>query len=324
MNHISYIVRKSQVDWTDTTKPGDGVPGGGVATKTWNVKQAVPGIQITDNFESDRPIVIVDPLAFSNNIDLHLPTIRDSKAFKKVLWIEEQAPLRWPGALITQVADTFDIICVSNEYLKQQLQPFMPNREIRILYTPIPVPPKTPDDRGNSVLGMGQISLRKNTHGLVRLFDMLPDTFTSTYIGNSALWGKTLLDADKDIESDIAATVGTWIPSATLREASVIQSQSKFYVNMSIYDVGCLSFLECAMAGCICLAWDYHPQFDEYKRVIRFKTASEAVAKLEDLKDEKLASTISKLIQKEVAAKHSYASFRKQIRDLSDFALFGD
>ena len=228
MNHISYIVRRSQVDWTDTTKPGDGVPGGGVAAKTWNAKQAVPGIQITDNFESDRPIVIVDPLAFSNNIDLHLPTIRDSKAFKKVLWIEEQAPLRWPGALITQVADTFDIICVSNEYLKQQLQPFMPNREIRILYTPIPVPLKTPDDRGNSVLGMGQISLRKNTHGLVRFFDMLPDTFTSTYIGNSALWGKTLLDADKDIESDIAATVDKWIPSATMREVSVIQSQSKF------------------------------------------------------------------------------------------------
>ena len=109
MNHISYIVRKTQVDWTDTTKPGDGVPGGGVATKTWNVKQAVPGIQITDNFESDRPIVILDPLAFSNNVDLHLPTIRDSKAFKKVLWIEEQTLLRWPGAFITQTMATHSI-----------------------------------------------------------------------------------------------------------------------------------------------------------------------------------------------------------------------
>ena len=82
---------------------------------------------------------------------------------------------------------------------------------------------------------------------------------------------------------------------------------------MSIYDIGSLNFLECAMSACDFLAWKYHPMFDEYQHVTRFETLNDGIPKIIDALDKARPNTE---LQAEVATKHSFKAFHNQLGNL--------
>ena len=334
MQHVALVTKQSWIDAKPTERPRTGVPGGGIVAKTQYIKEAVPEITLTSDYGTDKIVLLIEPLSFHenkqrgiSNLEDNLESLESSKSLK-ILWIEEQEPLRWTGNLLNRVLKTVDAVAVSNKYLKQQLEPMIDQHKLDILYTPIPEnrwATNNPMDRKNEVIAVGQISMRKNIPDIVSLFNELDGGETDTlFLGNAGLWGDVELAFDKKLEREVEEAATRWIPYASRNEISQIEARSKVYVNMSIYDVGCLSFLEAAMAGCVCLCWDYHPMFDEYVHCVRFDGVEDGAEMVEKMiVNDALWENKSMGIQNEVREKHGYRAFRENLRRVIDGALYG-
>ena len=85
--------------------------------------------------------------------------------------------------------------------------------------------------------------------------------------------------------------------------------------NVSIYDVGCLSFLEAALSGCHCFAWDLHPMFDQYP-VHRFTDYDDGARVISNVFEEK-GVCIAEELMRYVAERHSYPAFVSNLKKLS-------
>ena len=83
---------------------------------------------------------------------------------------------------------------------------------------------------------------------------------------------------------------------------------------MSIYDIGCLFFLECGMAGVNFFAWNYHPMFDEYKHLRRFDTVEDGVLEIIDCFDQTVSPNTA--LMAEIREKHSFEAFRRQLAEI--------
>ena len=331
MQHVALVTKEDWVEAKPTNRARTGVPGGGVVAKTQYIKEAIPEITITSDYDVDKLVLLIEPLSLHENKEAgeshlmeNIEILANSRSLK-ILWVEEQELFRWTGGLLERVLGLVDGIAVSNKYLKQQLEPIIPGRKIQILYTPIPENPWADDmPRRNEVFAIGQISLRKNIPAVVDLFERLDEDIESMFCGNAGLWGDDGLAIDKRIERAVEDTVTRWIPYASRAEISQLEAQAKVYVNMSIYDVGCLSFLEAAMAGCACLCWNYHPMFDEYVHCTRFEDSEEGAEIAGKLIDnQKLWEMKSTAIRNEVRRKHGYPAFRKNLREVIDAAMYG-
>ena len=320
MNHVGLLTKQQNIDYSRSTRPTSGTPGGGMAVKTLYTQEAIPEMTITSDFDIDIPVLLIDPLIMhEGDVMNNMEKLKSTKGIK-ILWAEEQELFRWTSALQKLMLGIVDGVSVCNEYLKQQFTPLI-GHEPQILYTPIS-DNHFDTTKQNRAIAAGQISLRKNTHGLMDTFKSLPETIETMYVGNSGLWGGVLIEADKALEMDVSDTVGKWVPSATMNEVAKFMAESMFYVNMSVYDVGCLSFLEAATAKCVCFAWDYHPMFDEYKTVIRFFNTTEMLNKLDNVQKSGIAEGVGGAQYDEITAKHSYPAFRRQLKEVIDNVMY--
>ena len=293
-------------------KPSEKTAGGGVVTKMMNVKEAMPNIHFDSEFRKLGDIAMIDPLCmhtpdWDNNI---IRLQEHGEKSVKLLWNEEQEIMRWSVERRQEMFGYIDGYLVSNKYLKQLLSMYDLS-PMYILYTPINQDRFTPKPKKKQVVAVGKIGLQKNTDAIIKLFKELPDDITKVYIGNAGLWGFVTYPHDLCLQREVSEVADVYIESATQEEVADIMSESLYYANFSIYDVGCLSFLEAAMSGCYCFTWNYHPMFDEYENVIRVQDVAEAV----ELMDCKTLEP-NLILRKEIMGKHSYPSFQTQLEKI--------
>ena len=335
---VTFVTRP---EWTDLSnlnlKPRADVPvrdgempppgGGGIMSKYLNVRKACPSAQFATKMEDvATPVAIVEPLTFwgidGHGTEANYEGKRDALGAyhgAKILWAEEQEVLRWWGGPREEILDRVHAVCACNAYQAQLLRAVV-DKPIHILPTPIDEHLYTVRAKTPQVVAVGKVGLEKNVDTLLDLFDLLKGQVRTVYIGNAGLWGHRTYSIDAVIEQELASVVDEHIPSATAAEVARVMGESLMYVNMSIYDVGCLSFLEAAMAGCWCFCWEYHPMFREYEHVVPVVDVEDAAEKIIDRAVDTCEPCAD--LQAEVHRKHAYGAFNTQLRHVIGEVLF--
>ncbi len=317
---ISCITRE---DWfnkeTLKTKPGSGSGGGGIVTKYLSLMKCCPDIHFTSDFGDPnlRPIVLIEPLVIKLRSAKAMETAL-SKAEKleshtgvKLLWCEEQTVFRWDHEVQHVMFEAVDGLLACNQYQKQLLETLPFDKPIYTLYTPIDDELYYPEPKKKQVIVASKVGYQKNTAAIIELFDALSDDIRTVYIGSAEMWGgKSTYEYDKEFEKELSRAADTYIKSASPVETAEWIRKSAAGLNISIYDVGSLFFLETVMAGGDFFAWNYHPMFNEYQHVKRFDTVKDGASLITETLENVEPNTA---LRDEVMAKHSFASFKRQL-----------
>ena len=315
----SLLVSSEYDNLTSTGLPGLNMPGGGTRTKARNVRQA--GIEVINNVDNCKtPFLLVEPL-FINYYDgcKHADEAFDTimKGLKKadyikMAWAEEQQLLRWSGKKRHKFLEPMSKLFVCNKYLKQLLSVYV-SKPIGILRTPISSSSFIASKKQKRVVAIGKVSPHKCISDVIDLFKELPDSWEKVYIGNAGLWGTETNTTEIELEGRLKNSCD-WIPSLSQNEVADIASETFAYVNLARYDVGCLSFLEFAMAGCYCFCNDFHLMFDEYKHVARIHGPKDGANQIIDAFNQ-YGSNPNKRLRNQMVRMHSFEAFRKQLKD---------
>lgn len=318
---VSCITRKA---WSNLKtleiKPTVGQGGGGVVTKYLNLRKCCPDMHFTNDFADPdmRPVMLVEPLCFHKNdrdvkesVNSKIEKLRKHKAIK-LLWCEEQAVFRWKGYRQKEIFSLFDGLLACNLYQYQLLKAIAPDKPIYTLYTPIDGKLYAPKKKKKQVIVAGKVGLQKNIDAILQLFQELPKDIHTLYIGNAGMWGNYNYAYDKTLEDRLAEVADEYIHSASAIQTAQRIGESQVGINMSIYDVGSLFFLECGMAGCDFFAWQYHPMFDEYRNLTRFETVEDGALEIMDCFENQTLSPNAELMA-EINEKHSFQAFRNQL-----------
>lgn len=317
--NISCITRDPWVDEkTLEAEPKEGTGGGGIVTKYLSFSKCCPNIHFTSDFGDPdlRPVVLIEPLAIRMR-DVVTEVVADGKMEKleqhkgvKLLWCEEQTVFRWSYEVQYRVFSLLDGLIASNRYQKQLLETLPFDLPVYTLYTPIDADLFHIVPKKKQIVVAAKVGLQKNTQAVIELFKRLPADIHKVYIGNAEMWGKVTYDVDKDLQKAVAEVADTYIKAASPIKTAEYIRESLVGINMSIYDVGSLSFLESGMSGCDFFAWGYHPMFDEYEHVTRFDTLADGLPKIIERFESLQPNTA---LQQEIAAKHSFEAFRGQL-----------
>ena len=316
---ISCIVRAPWFDKeTLKMKPGQNSGGGGIVTKYLNVSKCCPEIHFTEDFgDRDlRQIVLIEPLSLRLKKGVAEKVVAgkmeklEQHTGIKLLWCEEQTVFRWSHKIQRMILSTIDGFVACNQYQKQLLETLPFDKPIYTLYTPIDADIYRPVEKKKQVIVASKVGLQKNSQAIIKLFKQLPEDVHTVYVGNSDMWGRHTYECDREFERGLETAADTYIKSASPLETAKWICESLAGINMSIYDVGSLFFLESAMAGCNFFAWNYHPMFDEYEHVDRFNTLEDGLPQMIEQFEKCEPNTA---LQNEVAAKHSFESFRQQL-----------
>ena len=325
LDNLRLKPRAYDMPFPEGVKPPPG--GGGIMSKYLNVRKACPDAQFVSSVaDVTTPIAMVEPLIFwgldgfgeEANYEEKRDAL-DAYSGVKILWAEEQEILRWWGNARDEILDRVHAVFACNAY-QQQLLKSVVKIPIHRLYTPIDKHLYAPREKIPQIVAVGKIGLEKNVDTLLDLFETLKGQVRTVYVGNAGLWGHHTYKVDAVIEREITSVVDEHIPSATAAEVGKILGESLMYVNMSIYDVGCLSFLEAAMAGCWCICWHYHPMFREYGHVQHVHDVHEAAEIALEIASLEPQPCVA--LQEEVQAKHSYDMFRLQLQSAVQEVLF--
>ena len=327
MNNISMVTKGSYLNNSDKDLPGVTRPGGGMNTKIWNMKRAVPELHTTSNYDEARLIALIEPLWFyddynwntaegdETDFDKRVRLIRESDRVN-YLFAEEAEFTRWTGKQQADVLDAVDGFLVSNKYLQQQVKAFAPRKEPQILYTPIDSNLFVPREKKRQVVALSTVCVEKNIADVIKIFDALPKDIHKLYIGSATTWGEALPHG-KQLEMKVANAADEWIESATHETVAERLGESAVYLNCSRYDVGCLSFLEAAMCGCWCVTDAHHPMFNEYPTT-PFFSLQDAVDKIGVCveADELGTLEVDFKLRKHVETKHGYHTFIEKLQEL--------
>ena len=296
----------------------------GMTSKTWNTTEAVPSIHTTSDIESAKGVALIEPLMMHEGIqgqdrdEAFISNIEKIKASAsiKIAWTEEQELLRWTGKQRGCFFHEVDHVACCNKYQHDMLSAYMSNIKTSILRTPINSEFYKPSpEKNRKVIAMGRVCSAKNIEGVIKMFELLPKDIEKVYIGNQSLWGSRKTVAHTELENSLQRVSDRWIPSATKEEVAIELATAMGYFNVSIYDVGCLSFLESAMSGCHCFAWRFHPMFNEYTQCHRFDQFEEGAALIAKVFDEAGDKPDMKM-RAQVMSAHSYESFNNQLKNL--------
>lgn len=306
-------------DWFDVnkiyTRPKEGRHGGGIITKYLYVKTCLPDLHITDDCSDPnlKQMLLIEPMFIEHDYKEKLKALEKHRGIK-LLWAEEQAVFRWELRQRERIFSAVDGLVACNLYQQQLLQVIAGDLPVYVLRSPIPEIAEVSNHREKRVIAVSKIGLQKNTEAIVKVFENLPDNIEKVFLGNSGLWGAHRYLYDLSIEERIAETADRHITGASLAEVAEILSTSAIYLSMTIYDVGSLAFLEAAMAGCTCLCWNYHPMFDEYNSVVRFRDVDEAVRVIGKRMEEPAAMDTQ--MRNEIIEKHSAEQFENALKSL--------
>ena len=252
-----YYTRKKEYiegQYHQNKPPIDGVCGGGMNSKAYHFMQAVDG-EIIDELTGINGVVLVDPLALTqahqSDVLNRLDQYAESPA-TKILWAEEQEIIRWKHAMRQEICDWSDAICCSNLYLQNILREY--DIEAQVLYTPVDHTIYKPArQKKRKIICVGQASYAKGTDKIIELYSMLPDDIEKVFIGNAALWGAVMRQADVGSEKGLSE-VCTHYPALTHDEVARHMADAWAIVFLSQYDVGSLAFIEAGMSGCWALS----------------------------------------------------------------------
>lgn len=321
--NVSCITRPNWVNpETLNTKPESGNGGGGVVTKYLSFAKCCPNIHFTDDFADPdlKFIVLIEPLSIRIK-DVVAEEIVDGKMEKlqqhkgiKLLWCEEQTVFRWSDKVQQKIFNSVDGLVACNQYQKQLLEKLPCGLPIYTLYTPIDADVYYPEKKKRQIVVASKVGLQKNTQAVIKLFEQLPSDIQKVYIGSAEMWGKCTYEYDKELEKGLARTADTYIKSASPLETAKYIRESLVGINMSIYDVGSLFFLESAMAGCHFFAWNYHPMFDEYTTVNRFDNIDDGLPKIIDCFENQTEE--NNALRDEISQKHSFNAFKAQLGNI--------
>lgn len=306
-------------DWFDSdriyTRPKEGMHGGGIVTKYLYVKACLPDLHTTDDCSDPnlKQMLLIEPMFIERDYSEKLEALKKHRGIK-LLWAEEQAVFRWNPKQRERIFRAVDGLVACNLYQQQLLQVIAGELPVYVLRSPIPEIAEVSDYREKRVVAVSKIGLQKNSDAILKVFESLPEGIEKVFLGNAGLWGSHRYLYDLAIEEQIAETADRHITGASLAEVSEILSTSAVYLTMTIYDVGSLAFLEAGMAGCACLCWDYHPMFDEYSSVVRFRDVDEAVRAIEKQMEPPLGMDTE--MRSEIIEKHSAEQFADALKSL--------
>jgi len=298
--------------WCDVQKinlrPAPNENRGGIVTKYLYVQKCFPDLHMTDdcNDPNLNAFLLIEPMFIEKEWREKLEMLKKHQGVK-LLWAEEQTVIRWDPERRTQIFAAMDGLVACNLYQKQLIEVIAGKLPVYVLRSPIPelVPPQQKRDK--RVIVVSKLGLQKNAEAIIEVFKYLPAHIEKVFIGNAGLWGAPSYLYDLTLEEQMKDAADIHITNASLIEVAEKLTTTSIYLSMTIYDVGSLAFLEAAMAGCTCMCWDYHPMYDEYESVIRFKDANEAIKIIE----ERLAhpTTIDNAMRNEIIQKHSPQQF---------------
>ena len=313
----------------DITKPGGiGNPSGGVTSKVYHLRQALPNIEIYSDLSTAGDIVIVEALWFDDAssqeiFEQKLDEYAKLKAFK-ILWTSDLACLRWPGCYQEQIFDSSDVIGTLSDY-SQQLLEFHTNKASK-LYDPIDIDMFKPGQKERALFSIGQISLEKNIGKISKIFKSIPQSsqLSKIHIGSRYTWGLDHHeDSSLDLENELIEAVDV-IESSLSRIAIARRMSSLWgYVADTLYDFSSYSMMEAMLCGCW-LFVGQHLMYGE-RPSLRFNTVSEAVEQI--LCQLKNAPPESGIINEEgrqfIIDRNSYDVFRRQFLELIGRVSFG-
>ena len=320
MNNIAYFTKKIYLDENERS---------GMNSKSKYILEAIPEINATNDPAFPCHIMLVEPLGMHDPIEgepdvfnVHLEKLQNNPAIK-ITWAEEQMLLRWGNAQRKRLLDTTRHLATCNLYLQQLISPFIEEIPTSILRTPVSSKVYFPQKKQPKIVAMGRVCPEKNISGVIKVFESLPDDIEKVYIGNQGMWAEADTPQNTEYEKELEDVVDRWEPNLTTEEVAEELSTAWGYYNVSIYDVGCLSFLEASMAGCHCFAWNFHPMFDEYVHVKRFTGEEEASSIiLNTLESEGLTPDMKNL--NHVKSMHDYDMFALALKTLVMEVIFYD
>jgi len=298
----------------------------GMTSKTWNTTDAKPAIATTSELDTSCQVMIVEPLVMhepksttekmerSEIFGANMALLKANPAVK-IAWAEEQELLKWRGSARDEFLAECVHLATCNEYHYNLLSTYVKKTPMSILRTPIDADFYKPAKKRRKGVALGRVCTAKNIEGVLEVFRHLPDDIETVYIGNQGLWGSKTNEDNTRLEEQIEELATRWIPAADRNEVAMELSTAAAYFNVSIYDVGCLSFLESAMSGCHCFAWRFHPMFDEYENCYRFDSYKEGAQLIADVLDASQGKADMEM-RAEVEALHSYESFTDQLQKL--------
>ena len=301
----------------------------GMNSKTDYITEACPTIQPVFTPSHPFHVLLVEPLGMRQKFKEHgdvdpfkanLKDMSDNSSII-IVWSEEQEILRWAGHERKMLFDKADYYVCSNKYLKNMTSPMAGDIPVSILRTPINDSLYYPANKIRKVIAMGRICMEKNIAGVIDVFKKLPSDVEKVYIGSQEMWAENENEANSKLEDGLVSVVDRVERDLTRTQIAHELSTAWGYFNVSIYDVGCLSFLESAMSGCHCFGWDYHPMFDEYKSVHRFfdyKDGADAIMDTMNLKG--LVPDVE--MRNEVVGMHSYDAFNQQLSGLLEEVIY--
>ena len=280
--------------------------------------QAAADVQITASLADCGEVVLVNPLWLKTGKptqdapawELNLAALAQTDR-TLIAYADEAELLKFPGSLRDAFLACMDGVLVSNRYLQRALQAYVRSR-IGVLYPPVDatlftLPTHT---QRQQLVVVGNVSLLKNTESILRFFQMLPNAFQKVFVGNCTLWGTEVYPIDRRLEAALPA-VCEWIPFLPMRQLARLLRDAWGYLNMSRFDVCCMSFIEAALTGCACFVWDKHPFADEYP-VHRFSTVQEGVALVQSVWQHTAGRPDMKL-RAAMAKNHSYDAFASRL-----------
>lgn len=309
MSKITIVTRES------STKNVEG-HATGMNSKYWNATRAVD-MKLTHTLEDvNSGIVIIDPLWVWQYEDTQerWEALQKLNAIK-IVWAEEQEFLRLPRDRRMALYNHVDLTTTCNKFLQALLLEFGIKNDI--LYTHIDEGFYKPEEKSPLVMAGGQVSYEKGTHRIIELFKELK--CEKVFVGNAELWGKeppqhqgVRFEARKALERELS-NVCDHISYADRNEMCKLYSTAAVYVNLSRYDVGCLSVLEAGMSGCHLVLWDQHRQFDEYYNVCRSSNKDYTFAKITELIE---TPKVNEAIRDEMIKKHGQKAFRANLTNI--------
>ena len=325
---ISALYRQSDIIG-DTSKPSSVLnPGGGVVSKVYHLRDAIPSINITNDISEVRHICLAEALWFTE-VDGKEGTQKRIEQFSnldafKIVWLSDVEIFKIPGYLREQLFDAADVIGTLSDYSQQLVEPF--TSKATLLYDPLDIDMFTPGKKRPEIFGIGQISLEKNVESIAKIFQELPKEtgLETTYIGSRHVWGLNHRDAHSEkIENMLRDTCDHFEQKLPRRRIARRMAVMWAYISDTGYDFSSYSMMEAMLCGCW-LFGGKHLMFDE-RPCRRFNTTEEAIeqilVQLEETPPE--SGKINEEARQYIVERNSYDAFKRQLQAIIGERLLG-
>ena len=219
--------------------------------------------------------------------DRYAQQIQQYNRGRKFLLCSEMEVMRWREELRSQVVSTLSGVFATCQYQKNLLSAV--NIKASIVAEPVHEYLFYPGDKKpRQIVACGATIHVKNVEMLIEFYRALEGKgFHRVFIGGPMVWGNwsnqrwgSSFKYNRTLLSKLQAVCDEFHDPAPATKVARIFSESEFYANFAIHEVGCRTVLEALMAGCGVI-WGTHPLGDEMPVLCQASTVAEAVEAVE-------------------------------------------